>query len=78
MKNGMQELVKELKGDNLNLPQLDGKPCERCGKIPGNIHERIDCDAALGRKTRLVTFHKDCWRQEIEDDALRASVNFGT
>jgi hypothetical protein len=79
----IEEFIQELKGDKINLPELDGKPCERCGLVPELLTKkvgrktvrcrsnRMDCEAP-GRKKKLVTYHIDCWKAEAKEDAEKA------
>jgi hypothetical protein len=72
----INEFVKELKDDRLNLRKLDKKPCSRCGKVP-RLHkkvlnhkyiidrsERMDCESP---NHKLVTYHVKCWKEEIKE-----------
>ena len=73
-RNIIKQFKKELFRANLNLPELDGKPCAKCGKIPPIIRKRIkrkwvvdrtsrvDCDSGE-KKEKLETYCIECWRE---------------
>ncbi len=68
----------ELFRANLNLAELDGKPCIKCGKIPPVIKKkingkvvidrsgRVDCDEGT-TKERLVTYCRKCWLETASE-----------
>ena len=64
----------ELFRPNLNIAELDGVPCAKCGIVPLTQRKkvngkwtvdrssRIDCDAGDG-KEKVETYHVECWKE---------------
>ena len=71
------QLKRELFRSNLNISELDGIPCSKCGKIPHIVKKkidgklvvdrtsRIDCDSG-DKKEQLETYCKEpCWNDLV-------------
>lgn len=57
-----------------NVQPLDYHPCARCGlSVPYERKRanRADCETPEGT---LVTYHKSCWRDEVEEEWLKEKV----
>jgi len=73
-----KKIVKQFKNElfrpNLNVAELDGIACAKCGIVPFiqkkrvkgkwivDRSSRIDCDGGEG-KEKLETYHVECWRK---------------
>jgi len=74
MINLRDQFGQELFRANLNIAELDGRPCTNCGTVPPIVRKkvggkwvtdrssRVDCDGG-GKKEKLETYCKDCWRK---------------
>lgn len=73
-----EQFKQELFRPNLNVPELDGVACTRCGEVPPVVKKklggklivdrtsRIDCDKGE-KKEKLETFCKDCWQSIVTE-----------
>lgn len=82
----IKQFKKELFRANLNLSELDGKPCVKCGKIPLVIRKkikrkwvvdrtsRVDCDSG-DKKERLETYCKECWKEVASENDINLPLD---
>lgn len=77
----IKQFKEELFRANLNLPELDGKACAKCGKIPPVIKKRVkrklvvdrssrvDCDGGE-KKEKLETYCVECWKEVASESEV--------